>query len=225
MWIAHYASGLIAKPFAPGIPLSVLCLAGAASDAAFFLLQFVGLESFNFDATIANVKRGCFPYTNDYPYSHSIAGMGVVGAVIALGYKALRPSARVSLTDMGVIVAASLSHFLLEWPSHREDVKITPHDNNALGAGLFDYPLLTFLAESAIFMSGIYAYTAFAPKVTQTGLLTHKNRLSMIVGFMLVQQAHFCFGAAPTLETRWVHAPLFLGEILGSCWLLGKLES
>ncbi|EED80214.1 predicted protein [Postia placenta Mad-698-R] len=221
MWIAHYASGLIAKPFAPGIPLSVLCLAGAAADALFFLLNFIGLESFNFDASIAG---GCFPYTNDYPYSHSLVGMGVSGLLVAAAYKAARPDARVSSTDLLVIVAAGLSHFLLEWPSHRHDVKLTPHDAHAFGVGLFNYPTLNLLAETAIFLAGLWVYATFAPKVTKTGYLTHKNRLGMIVAFMLVQQAHFCYGAAPTAETRWVHAPIFLGEIFGSCWVLGKLE-
>ena len=70
--------GLIAKPFAPDVPLAILCLAGALSDVVFFLLQFVGIETFNFDAAIAT-KHGCFPYTNDYPYSHSLAGMVAAG--------------------------------------------------------------------------------------------------------------------------------------------------
>lgn len=42
-----------------------------------------------------------------------------IGAILAAGYKAF---ARVPATpkDLAVIVAASASHFLLEWPSHRE---------------------------------------------------------------------------------------------------------
>ena len=71
-------TGLFAKPFAPRVPLIVLALAGAAPDAAFFLMQFFGLETFNFDSSL--VKRGCFPYSNDYPYSHSLVGMAGVGA-------------------------------------------------------------------------------------------------------------------------------------------------
>lgn len=55
------------------LPLAVLSLAVALPDVTFFLLQFLGIETFNFDAAIA--KRGCFPYSNDYPYSHSLAGM------------------------------------------------------------------------------------------------------------------------------------------------------
>lgn len=72
-------TGLVAKPFAPRVPLVVLALAGALPDAVFFILQFLGIESFNLDQAIAN-RGGCFPYTNDYPLSHSLAGMVGVGA-------------------------------------------------------------------------------------------------------------------------------------------------
>ncbi|KAH9837342.1 uncharacterized protein C8Q71DRAFT_809565 [Rhodofomes roseus] len=224
MWVGHYASAFIAKPFAPGIPLSVLALASSAADALFFLLNFAGLESFNLDPAIV-ARSGCFPYTNDYPYSHSLVGMGVAGAAVAFGYKLLSPGARVSLTDFAVITATGLSHFLLELPVHRKDVKITPHDDVAAGAGWFDSPVVDFLAENALFLASLWFYTRFAPKVTQTGWLTNKGRLTWIALFFAAQQAQFCFMAAPTQEARWVHAPLFLGMILGSSWLLGKLES
>jgi len=242
MWIGHYASGtftlidpflevtdivhpaFIAKTIAPGIPLSVLALSSSAADALFFLLNFAGLESFNLDKTIVG-RSGCFPYTNDYPYSHSLAGMGVAGALVGLGYKLLRPNSRVSLTDFAVITATGLSHFFMELPVHRKDVKLTPHDDVAAGAGWFDSPTTDFLGETALFLASLWVYTRFAPKVTQTGWLTHKNRLTWIAGFFVAQQAQFCFTAAPTQEARWVHAPVFLGMILGSSWLLGKLES
>jgi len=221
MWVAHYAQGLMAKPFAPRVPLIVLTLAGAAPDAAFFLMQFFGIETFNFDRSVA--KRGCFPYTNDYPYSHSLAGMAAAGAVIAIFYKIF---ARVyaSSKDLAVIVATSAAHFFLEWPSHRQDIKITPHDNHALGASLFDSPAATFVVEMVIFCLGFGIYTLFSPMATQTGFKNNPNLVKMVFLVMTLQQAMFCFGSAPTLQTRWVHAPLFLSEILGSCWLLGKMD-
>ena len=100
MWIAHFASGeqgrlnthfisltdvwvgLIAKPFAPRVPLLVLTLAGAFPDALFFVLQMLGIESFNLDAKITQ-SGGCFPYTNDYPFSHSLAGMVASGGSLS----------------------------------------------------------------------------------------------------------------------------------------------
>lgn len=75
--------GLIAKPFAPRVPLLVLAFAGAIPDAAFFVLQFFGLETFNLDTGIVRAG-GCFPYTNEYPYSHSLAGMTVLGQYLSI---------------------------------------------------------------------------------------------------------------------------------------------
>ncbi|KAI0756488.1 hypothetical protein C8Q80DRAFT_1128897 [Daedaleopsis nitida] len=222
MWIAHYASGLIAKPFVPGVPLSLLTLAGALPDVSFLTLQFFGIETFNLDQSL--VPRGCFPYSNDYPYSHSLLGMTLAGVLLSVIYRQ-STSAPVTLKDQVAIVAASMSHFLLEWPSHREDIKITPHDSYQLGAGMFDHTAVTFFVECAIFLAGLWIYTSLAPMSTKTGYKTHKNRLLGIALFMVGAQAHFSFGSAPTTNTRWVHAPLFLGQVLASCWLLGKLES
>jgi len=221
MWIGHYSAGLAAKPFAPGVPLSLLCLAGALPDAIFFMLNFLGIESFSVDPKLT--KRGCFPYATDYPYSHSLAGMAVMGVGLALIYSAVSKRS-VTLKDQAVIVAACLSHFLMEVPSHREDIKITPHDNVQLGSGLFDKPAVLFAVETALFFGGLWVYTSLAPLATKTGYKNNMNILKGVAIFMVVQQAHFCFGSAPTLETRWVHAPVFLFEILASCWALGKLE-
>ncbi|KAI0715041.1 hypothetical protein C8Q76DRAFT_692965 [Earliella scabrosa] len=192
MWIAHYASGLAAKAFAPDVPLSLLTLAGALPDVVFFLLQFIGIETFNLDGSL--VPRGCFPYSNDYPYSHSLMGMTIAGIVLALVYRQATP-ASVTMKDQIVIVAASTSHFLMEWPSHREDIKITPHDSNQLGAGMFDHPTVTFFTECAIFLAGLWVYTTFAPTATKAGYKTHRNRLPGVVLFLIGAQAHFSFGS------------------------------
>jgi len=225
MWIAHYASALAAKPFASGVPLSILALASALSDATFFSLNLLGFERWSVDSSLVR-KGGCFPYHTEYPYSHSLLGMAVIGVLLAGGYTALSHR-KVTLQDQLTIVLLSMGHFLFEIPAHRTDVKITPHDNVALGSGLFDHPFPLFILESAIFLAGMYVYTTYAPPIAKAGYKTSGNewKLWAVTGFMIVQQAHFCFGAAPTTETRWVHAPLFLFEILFSSWALGKLEA
>ncbi|KAF7972172.1 hypothetical protein HWV62_18744 [Athelia sp. TMB] len=222
MWVGHYAAGLIAKPFAPRVPLSLLCLASAILDATFFVLNLIGIESFAVNDEFS--KRGCFPYATNYPYTHSLLGMVVIGIALAGAYNATTTRVKVPLQDLAVIVAVAASHFLLELPAHREDVKITPNDNVALGAGLFDKPATLFALETGLFFAGLWVYTALAPLATRSGYKNNINILRAVVVFMVVQQAHFCFGAAPTYETRFIHAPTFLFEILLSCWALGKLE-
>jgi hypothetical protein len=64
MWIAHYSAGLIAKIFAPGVPLWLLTLAAEITDAQFFVFSLLGLESWSVDPALA--KKGCFPYATNY---------------------------------------------------------------------------------------------------------------------------------------------------------------
>ncbi|CAL1694375.1 unnamed protein product [Somion occarium] len=124
---------------------------------------------------------------------------------------------------MLVIVAMSASHFVLEWPSHCEDVKITPHDSNRLGADLFNSSSLTFVAEIIIFFADLWVHTTFS-LLASKGYKNNPNLLKIIWAIMIIQQVHFCFGSAPTTETRWIHASILLSEILSSSWLLGKLD-
>ncbi|KIJ66339.1 hypothetical protein HYDPIDRAFT_86875 [Hydnomerulius pinastri MD-312] len=224
MWIGHVAPALAAKPFAPGVPLSILALAGALPDATFFVLNFLGIESFRVDEGLMN--RGCFPYATNYPYSHSLVGMAAAGVAFAVGYMLLS-GRKVTAKDEAVLLAVTLSHFLIELPSHRPDIKITPGDTQNIGAGLFDHPAALFIVECALFLGGLGMYATFSPLATRVGYKRagYMPRLWAVVAYFVVQQAHFCFGAAPTYETRWVHAPLFLFEILANSWLLGKLEA
>lgn len=139
-----------------------------------------------------------------------------LGIILAVLYK-LNTRAPVTLKDQAAIIAASMSHFILEWPSHREgmllafvfvghdsdkaflpcrtDIKITPHDDQHIGAGMFDHTVITFVVECAIFLAGLWVYATFAPMATKTGYKTHRNRLMGIVLFLIGAQAHFSFGS------------------------------
>ena len=75
------------------------------------------------------------------------------------------------------------------------DVKITPHDARWFGAGLFDYPFVNFIVETAIFFLGIWVYLTFTSPSSKGGLRANPNLLTIISVIMVVQQAHFCFGA------------------------------
>ena len=190
---------------------------------------------------------------------------GQIGVAVATAYMFMTER-KVSAKDEAVLLAVTLSHFLLEVPSHRQgkdstlrvdfrkvvhtdsyiDVKITPTDSTHLGSGMFNYPVALFFTESALFLGALWVYTTFAPIATRVGYKRHEERLWGVVAFLIAQQAHFCFGTqvffykyahrnesmtdmmfcrAPTMETRWVHAPTFLSEILLDSWLIGKLEA
>ncbi|VDB94173.1 unnamed protein product [Peniophora sp. CBMAI 1063] len=183
-------------------------------------LNLVGVESFNLDKSIQR-RGGCFPYTNAYPYSHSLAGMVGLGTAYAAWYTYSSPRA-LDITDAAAIAAMSASHFFLELPGHRHDVKVTPSTprSQELGAGQFDSPASTFALEVAVFLSSLAFYAWRVPSVRQD-----TQKLLGVGAVLVAEQAMFSFGSAPTSEVRFVHAPIFLAQILGSCWLLGKLDS
>jgi membrane-bound metal-dependent hydrolase YbcI (DUF457 family) len=68
---------------------------------------------------------GCFPYNADYPFSHSLLGMGILGAGLA-GAWAMTTNRKATPQDLAAIVLASLSHFLLEVPTHRHGKPYCP---------------------------------------------------------------------------------------------------
>jgi len=222
MWVGHFAPGLIAKPFVPNVPIWVLALAGAAPDALHFILNLLQIESFNLDPAL--VKKGCFPYSNDYPYSHSMLGIAVAGLIYVAVYSALTER-RVTVKDQAILFATVFSHFFLELPGHRSDVKITPNDDNALGAGLFDHRFTTFLVESGLVWLGFTVWNKMSPAVAKSGALKNPRLPTMLLAFLIGEQAFFCWGSAPTADSKYVHAPLFLSQILLSSYLLGKLDS
>ncbi|KAF8574032.1 hypothetical protein K439DRAFT_1373602 [Ramaria rubella] len=219
MWVAHFAPGLTAKPFVPNVPIWVLALAGALPDALHFVLNLMQIESFNFDNSL--VRKSCLPYSNDYPFTHSLMGMVIAGLVYIAIYTHLA-GRRVTLRDQGVLLAVVLSHFFLELPVHRKDVKITPGDDAVLG--VFDYSLALFTLEMGILLTGFVVWNAASPPSAKAGAVRKPWLPKALLLFFTALQVHFCFGSAPTSESRFVHAPIFLGEILLSVYLLAQLD-
>ncbi|KAI6112504.1 hypothetical protein EDD16DRAFT_1484723 [Pisolithus croceorrhizus] len=224
MWIGHVAAGLVAKVFAPGVPLWLLILAGFLPDAIFFTLSLFRVESFQVHEELAR-RGGCFPYAADYPYSHSLVGIAVIGIALTAAY-ILLSDRNVKAKEAAALFSVVLSHFFLELPSHRPDIKLHPAEQSAHGAGLLDYSVADFIIEGALFLWALWVYATYAPLATKVGFkgAGQRSRLWLVVSFLLFQQAQFCFGRTPTDEVRWVHAPLYLSQILVNCMLIGRLE-
>ncbi|KAG1864763.1 hypothetical protein DFJ58DRAFT_714926 [Suillus subalutaceus] len=174
MCIAHFAPGLSAKPF-QGYRCGCSHLQGH--------FQIGVMESFVVDKGL--MSRRYFPsYAIDYPFSHSLFGMA---------YVLVAERKMVSIKDGAVLrlLAVTLSHFRLEIPSHRQDIKITPSHSTHLGSGT---------SKCALFFGGLWVYRTFAPIATRLGYKRHPARLWGVAAILLVQQPHFYFGAAPSTK-------------------------
>ena len=129
MFIGHYAVALGAKKAAPRVSLGTLLLASQFIDLLWPIFLLLGLEH-------VRIAPGNTVFTPldfyDYPISHSL--LAVLGWSVGFGlvYYAVRRSGRNALI-LGAIV---LSHWVLDFISHRPDLPLIPGMETRVGLGL-----------------------------------------------------------------------------------------
>lgn len=119
MWISHFTfPALLIKllpfPSVKDTPTALLAFAGALPDFTFFLLSLLGYEQIQYKP---GTYKGCFRYDAVYPWSHSLIGqlglgmgLGVLSSLVGgLRWGSIMP-----------VVAAVVSHFVLDLPVHRK---------------------------------------------------------------------------------------------------------
>ena len=152
MFVGHFALGFAAKRAAPRASLGVLFLAAQFADVLWPVLVAAGIES-------VRIAPGITAFTPldfvSYPYSHSLVALAVWGAAlgavcqIAIGGRA----------TFVVIAALVLSHWLLDFVTHRPDMPLYP-GSATYGLGLWNSVAATVIVELAMFAAGVWIYAA-----------------------------------------------------------------
>lgn len=150
MFVGHLAVALGARAAEPRVPLAVAVAAAFALDLLWPLLLLLGLES-------VRVHPGDTAFTNlafdSYPWSHSLALVLVWAAVAgAVAHRALG-SARAA----AVVAALVLSHWGLDFLTHRPDLPLWP-SGPRVGWGLWESIPGTIAVEGALLLAGMAAY-------------------------------------------------------------------
>ncbi|HSG41081.1 MAG TPA: hypothetical protein VLE27_15695 [Thermoanaerobaculia bacterium] len=155
MFIGHFALGMGAKKIAPAVSLGTLFLACQLADLLWPTLVLLGFESFRIQPGITVVTPLDFV---SYPFSHSLVALLLWGALLSLGYLALRrsPSRWVSAAVLGALV---LSHWVLDFLTHRPDMPVTLGGPTRLGLGLWNSLPGTLAVELLLFAAGVALYT------------------------------------------------------------------
>lgn len=150
MFAGHLAVALSAKKVAPKVPLAVLVASAFGADLLWPIFLLVGLETVRIDP--GNTAFTPLAFVS-YPWSHSLA-MGVVWAAIA-GHFARRAfgSMRAGL----VVSALVVSHWLLDYITHRPDLPLWPFGPR-VGLDLWDSVSGTIEIEGLLFAAGIAIY-------------------------------------------------------------------
>ena len=190
MFIGHFAVALAAKRATPRTSLGWLFAACQLSDLIWPVLLLAGVESAHIDPGNTAATPLAFDH---YPWSHSLLMAVVWGIVLAGIYLGLRGDRRAAL----VLAAVVVSHWVLDWISHRPDLPLTPWSDARVGLGLWNSVAATVVVEGLLFAIGVWIYTRITAPRDRTGRVAW---ISLALFVVLIYVANI-FGPPPTSMT------------------------
>ena len=183
MFIGHFALGFAAKRAAPRLSLATLFAAAQLADLMWPLLVAVGIEQ-------VRIAPGITAFTPldfvSYPYSHSLLMLCIWGVLFGLLCAFATGDRRAFI----VVAALVVSHWLLDWITHRPDMPLYP-GGAKLGLGLWNSVAATITVETVMFAAGVWIYA----RITRPRDSIGRNALPAFAGFLLV--AYLAAGIGP----------------------------
>jgi hypothetical protein len=156
MFVGHLAVGLSGKRIEPKISLGTWVLAALLADLIVFPLLIAGYEHFHAEPGFSLNRM-----IGDIPYSHSLMMDTVWAGLFAGAYFHLRRYPR----GAWLLFAAVLSHWVLDFVSHRPDMLLAPGTHRAFGLGLWNSIPATLVVEGGFWLVAIIFYVrATKPK-------------------------------------------------------------
>ncbi|MGB2664645.1 MAG: metal-dependent hydrolase [Candidatus Acidiferrum sp.] len=151
MFIGHFGVGFGLKRMAPRISLGLLIAATVWADILWTVFLLLGWEH-------ARVSIGDTRWTPldlyDYPCSHSLIFMALWATALALAYRACRSD----ITGAVAIWIGVVSHWVLDWLTHRPDMPLYPNGPKH-GLGLWNSIPGTLVVELVLFVGGVLLYS------------------------------------------------------------------
>ncbi len=167
--------------------LGTLFLACQLLDLVWPVLVLLGIEVVEVAPGITAVTPLDFTF---YPYSHSLVVAVLWASLLAAAYWLLnRPTLRAAAT----LAAVVLSHWLLDFVSHRPDMPLTLSGESKVGLGLWHSIPATLVVEVALFSLGVYLYV----RSTQARNRTGSYAFWALLSFLLIVYASNFFSSPP----------------------------
>ena len=134
------------------------------ADLLWPILVLAGIERFRIDPGNTAFTPLAFDY---YPWSHSLLMDVVWGVLLGALYFAFR-------RDRGgaiVIALLVVSHWVLEWITHRPDMPLAPGVATRVGLGLWNSVAATLVIETAMYLGGFWIYMRSTRAIDKTGVI------------------------------------------------------
>ena len=186
MFVGHFGLALAAKRIAPKASLGALVFSTEFVDLLWPICLLLGIEHVSIAPGITRLTPLDF---TDYPITHSLL-MGIVWALVVGGiYFLLRRYAR----GAWIIAIGVLSHWILDWLTHRPDLALYPGSSVKYGLGLWNHPAAEMTLEVGIFALGTIIYMTATRARDNVG---RYGTWSLIVCLLIVWLSAL-FGGAP----------------------------
>lgn len=205
MFLPHFSAALVGKRVAPRPSLGWLVAAAQLPDLVWPLFVLAGWERLRVDP-------GNTAYTpldfQHYPWTHSLLMVVAWGLALGAVYFARARDRR----GAAVIALAVVSHWVLDWISHRPDLPLVPWSDARYGLGLWENVAATLVVELAVFAGAIAIYlraTSARDRIGRIGFWS-------MAALLLVAMLGAAFGPPPPSATAvaasaiaiWLFVPL-----------------
>jgi LexA-binding, inner membrane-associated putative hydrolase len=150
MFIGHFAVGFGAKKYAPRTSVALLLAAAMFPDILWPIFLLLGWERVRIAPGDTRFTPLDLVY---YPWSHSLLMCLAWGTVLAFAYYLFSQYWSGTLA----IWIGVLSHWVLDWVSHRPDMPLYP-GGPRYGLGLWNSVSGTLGVELALFCAGVWLY-------------------------------------------------------------------
>jgi membrane-bound metal-dependent hydrolase YbcI (DUF457 family) len=209
MFIGQFAVGLISKKNDNLPSLAMMFLAVQWLDLVWPILVLFGIESLSIDPGNTKLTHLSFDF---YPYSHSLLAAFFWSLILGSSYFFFTKNRRGSLIMGGLV----MSHWVLDWITHRPDLPLSPFSVTKVGLGLWNYPIIEIALEVLVYGLGAFLYF-------KSSSFKRKISFWILIAFLLVIHLMNLFGPPPpnTMAVAW-SANLMWLIILWAWWIEKK---
>ena len=161
MFVGHFGLGLAGKGIAPRVSLGTLFLSVQLADVLWPVFLLAGIEHVH---VVPGMMRASHLNFWDYPVSHSLLALCAWGILFGAVYFL----ARRFLAGALALAAGVVSHWVLDFVTHRPDMPVLPR-GPYVGLGLWNSLPGTIAVEGGLYALGIAAYVRVTRARDATG--------------------------------------------------------
>ena len=207
MFIGHFGLAFGAKKAAPAASLGTLFAACQLADLIWPTLVILGYERVELQPGATTVTPLAFV---SYPYSHSLVALALWGVAFGAIYYAIRRARVAAAVTVALLV---VSHWLLDYATHRPDMPLTLTGPERLGLGLWNSVPGTLAVELTMFAVGLLVYLRETDARDRIGSIG----LWALAGVLLLFYAGAVFGPPPpsSAAVAWSAQAMWLLVVWG----------